>query len=296
MTFQQLEYLLAVYRNRSVTTASKELFVAPSSISISIGKMEKELGYPLFSRTQKGLIPTKRGEKVLEYADRICQTYHLLNQIEPETKKTICINTPGSKPAARAFAALVKEYMGQKDISFKQTSYSGDDLQSKLLYNEVAISIAQVLNSAVGYWEVVAKQAKLHRSVLKIIPAVVCVGPGHPLYNEDIISPLQLKDHLIVDGLQRPITRGILFRGAVPVTPDHILYADSPAARQELVNQGLAYYITKKPLECDLPDRKCHYIPLEGVSYHITATRSQHPVSPEISRFLALLNKELEAY
>ena len=68
MTFQQLQYFLEVHKAGAFSQAAKNLFITTSSISIAISNLEKELGYPLFVRTQKGLILTANGQKVLDHA------------------------------------------------------------------------------------------------------------------------------------------------------------------------------------------------------------------------------------
>ena len=63
MTFQQLQYVLEVYRAGSVSQAAKNLFVGQSSVSLSISNLEKELGYPVFIRSTSGVVLTPRGRR-----------------------------------------------------------------------------------------------------------------------------------------------------------------------------------------------------------------------------------------
>ena len=44
LDIKKLQYLEAVYRHRSFTRASEELFVSQSAISMSIKSLEEELG------------------------------------------------------------------------------------------------------------------------------------------------------------------------------------------------------------------------------------------------------------
>ncbi len=55
MTLQQAKYLLSIKQHGSVTRASKELFVAQSSLSATIKEVEKEYGLELFRRRGAGL-------------------------------------------------------------------------------------------------------------------------------------------------------------------------------------------------------------------------------------------------
>ena len=71
LEIRQLKYLDAVYRYRSFTQASKELFVTQSAISIGIKNLEEELGVKLLIRSSKNIIFTPEGEELILYAQRI---------------------------------------------------------------------------------------------------------------------------------------------------------------------------------------------------------------------------------
>ena len=78
MTFAQLQYLLEIYQAGSVSQAAKNLLVSQPSISLTLKALEEELGYPIFLRTRKGLVPTSQGAEVIDHATRICESYRLL--------------------------------------------------------------------------------------------------------------------------------------------------------------------------------------------------------------------------
>lgn len=294
MTFQQLEYLLAVCRTRSVTKAAKELFVAPSSISISIGKLENELGYPLFTRDQKGLVPTPRGVKVAEYAKRICQAYKLLGQVEHDEKTTIRINGGGQQAVGISFAALLDENWDRTDVNFTMTSYTGQKLHNGLLSGDIDVSIHFTMSYGAGYWEAAYDRSEFVRTVLANVPAVVCVGPGHRLYDAERIYPYELKGELLVDDPHKPVSNSNLFQGVIPTSPDRILFVSNYTARIQLVAQGKAYFITPKPSKNADLAKGCRYIPLDSVSCYVASlTNPNRPMRPEVNRFLELLKEEL---
>ena len=91
MTFQQLRYLMEVYRTGSVSQAAEKLFVSRPSVSIGINSLEEELGYPIFFRTAQGLTPTRQGKQFLEYAAKIIETQRLMERIGKETKSRFVI-------------------------------------------------------------------------------------------------------------------------------------------------------------------------------------------------------------
>ena len=76
MTFQDIIYVLAVAQESSFSKAAAKLYVSQSAISQSISKVEKELGEPLFLRSNKQVLPTKTGLLFVEKAEPMVQMYH----------------------------------------------------------------------------------------------------------------------------------------------------------------------------------------------------------------------------
>jgi len=293
MTFQQLQYLLEVSRSGSVTKAAKKLFVSYSSVSISISNLEKELGYSLFTRTQNGLIPTVRGEKVLEYANLICQAFDQINAVKQETKRTIRISCGDNPIFARAYARLIEENINNTDVNFILTAAS--DNVKKLILNDVHLCLRMQLDFSMGYWDRQLKANQLHREILRIIPAAIQVGQSHRLYNAEKILPHELGNDPFLDDPVNPVTKSSLFNGAIYVDPSKVLYARGINTRNELVARGLAYALCSMPPKNPQKKSPFRYIPLEGVNYHLLAiTNPSQPIQPEISRFLTLLREELD--
>lgn len=62
MDIGSLSAFAAVYESDSMAQAAKRLFITPQGLSKSIGRMEKELGAPLFTRSAQGVAPTRYAE------------------------------------------------------------------------------------------------------------------------------------------------------------------------------------------------------------------------------------------
>ena len=71
MTLNQLRYFVKVAENGHLTRSAAELMIAQPSLSQAIGKLEKELGFPLFSSKGRTLILTKEGQIFLPYAKNV---------------------------------------------------------------------------------------------------------------------------------------------------------------------------------------------------------------------------------
>ena len=78
MTLQQIKYVIAIADSGSMNEAAKQLFVSQPSLSGSVKELEKELGFDLFIRSNKGIVITRDGEEFLGYARQVAQQYNLL--------------------------------------------------------------------------------------------------------------------------------------------------------------------------------------------------------------------------
>lgn len=296
MTFQQLNYLLEVGKTGSVTGAAKNLFVSSSSVSISLNALEKELGYSLFNRTQKGLVPTEQGLQVLDYADQICRTHTLLNAVGRDAVRTLRINSTDQLPIAKAFAQLLYENKDRTDLRIENVNYSGPEMYTKLVEHEIELSLSTMLSYSIGAWEKRLRKGGLHRQILKTVPAVIQVGPGHRLYGADKISPYDLRNDCFIDNPHSSLIQSNSFGGNLYIDPNRVLYIARPAIRREALMQGLGFIVGVLPPKGASTVLKS--IPLEGGFFHFSAvTNSQFPAQPEIMRFLQLAKQNLdEAY
>lgn len=75
MDVRQLQYALALARTGSFSRAAEELDIAQPSLSQQMGKLEKELGMPLFFRGHGGVTPTPDGVRFLEQAGEIVRLH-----------------------------------------------------------------------------------------------------------------------------------------------------------------------------------------------------------------------------
>ncbi|MFI7611328.1 LysR family transcriptional regulator [Nonomuraea terrae] len=71
MELRQLEHFVALAEHASFTKAAERLNLVQSALSVSIKKLEKDLGAALFERTSRGVRLTQAGEALLPSAHRV---------------------------------------------------------------------------------------------------------------------------------------------------------------------------------------------------------------------------------
>ena len=86
MRIEHLEYIVEITRYKSITKAAKHLYIAQPSLSAAVSSIERELGYPLFKRTKQGVVPTAKGQLVIDDAKEIINSWH--RWMHPETENS----------------------------------------------------------------------------------------------------------------------------------------------------------------------------------------------------------------
>lgn len=140
MTFLQLQYVVKVAQNGSISKTARLLFLSQSYLSNAISSLEKELGLTLFKRSNKGVFLTKDGEVFLEYAQNILDGYDSIMQIGHKKKlqEFSLGNWMPRSYSNSAFAKLCSKYQGNSDINLTAREYNNlnvglDDLMMRLL-------------------------------------------------------------------------------------------------------------------------------------------------------------------
>lgn len=82
MHTDQITYLIEVSNTGSINSAAQNLFITPSALSMSLQKLEKELGLELLTRTQKGVVLTASGKRLVEISLNYFQEINKLIKAE----------------------------------------------------------------------------------------------------------------------------------------------------------------------------------------------------------------------
>jgi len=294
MTFQQLNYLLEVNKAGSFSVAARNLFVSQSAVSNAIIALEKEIGSPLFIRGKKLLTPTSRGEEVIEHATQIFERFHSITNPKKTNKKAVRIGSVGYSPANAAFIKLLEENRNNPDIDFSFVDTRFGSFIDMLITHEIDIAITFHINTFTANRFEEYKKHGLHLIKLAVVPAAVCIGPGHRLYNEETINMAEFENERLLDTSKDGFAAIGVLPAYMPVNRNKILIACGKDIRQDILMRGHAYSINYMPSKRDRDASKLRYIPIEGLSYTVyAATNLNHPHCAEVDRFLELLKREI---
>ncbi|MBR4863969.1 MAG: LysR family transcriptional regulator [Oscillospiraceae bacterium] len=266
MTLQQLQYLMEVYRTGSVSGAAKNLFLAQSSLSTSISSIESELGFPVFVRTQKGMVPTAQGSHVLAHAARICESYRSMLDTPSLCKRHIRISAPDLAPLNAAFTRLMAAYSGDSGFYFSVDSCCTVEAAKRLAEFELDLAVLVNHEAKLLSVDMLLSEMKLQRQPIATVPAVFLIGKQHRLYGEDALSPEVLNRELFIDNMDDPLLGNDFLKGVIRLSAERTVAVKNANIQRQLLEEGIGYTIAAQTK--DSPFRQ---IPIPGVSYTVSA-------------------------
>lgn len=88
MEYHQLLYFVTVAKEKTVLKASEKLLISQPAITRSIQNLEKELGFPLFTREKKRLILNEDGKAALLEARKVIDAFEHMKQVTDAIQKS----------------------------------------------------------------------------------------------------------------------------------------------------------------------------------------------------------------
>lgn len=117
MDVKQIEYIVKIADERSITRAAQKLYLTQSALNQQLLRLERDLGTQLFYRSKSDWRPTPVGEVYLEHAREILRirrrAYHIIGDMLETKKGRLSIGfTPdrGSEMFTRVYPAFHRDF------------------------------------------------------------------------------------------------------------------------------------------------------------------------------------------
>ncbi|MEW5743848.1 MAG: selenium metabolism-associated LysR family transcriptional regulator [Nitrospirota bacterium] len=192
MDVHQLRVFVSVYKNRSFSKASEQLYLTQPTISDHIKTLEEELECRLFDRLGRTIIPTKEADVLYNHALTILERVSALKETFSRLKKEIsgelvvgASTIPGTYLMPRLIAGFKEKH---PSVSFTVVITDSKDIIDKVMKHELLVGV-------VG-----AKQNDGHLAF-------------HPLLDDDLVviaAPSLIKGNTL--RLEELVTFPMLFR------------------------------------------------------------------------------------
>ena len=119
MNTEYFRYALEVERTGSITQAASNLFMSQPTLSKAIKDMEEAVGFSIFKRTSKGVVPTHRGLEFLAHAHKIAVQVQKMEQAlhrEDTSHQLFSLAIPRVSYIAQAVSEYISGFGGDTDM------------------------------------------------------------------------------------------------------------------------------------------------------------------------------------
>ena len=196
MTLQQLRYVITVANSGSMNEAAKELFISQPSLSNSVKELEKELGFDIFIRSNRGILVTPEGGEFLGYARQVTEQFRLLSNryIEKEAKEKFSVSMQHYSFAVKAFVEMVKQ-AGMENYEFAVYETKTFEVIENVrdFKSELGILYMSEFNEKV--LDKILRENQLKFTELFTCNTYVYLRSGHPLADRDTLSMKDLEPY-----------------------------------------------------------------------------------------------------
>ena len=209
MNLSYLKYAVEVEKTGSITKAAQNFYMNQPHLSKIIRELERDLGCPIFDRTSRGMVPTRRGEEFLRYAKAILAQEEQIEALcvkNSERALEVSLSVPRATYISYAFTDYLTDMRAfpSGSLSYKETN-SKDTIRgvsSKAF--DLGIIRCQALYE--HYYMKMLQDENLDWKELWEFSCNVLMSPSHPLADRDSLTYLDFTDCLeIVQGdIQNP--------------------------------------------------------------------------------------------
>lgn len=149
MDLKQIEYILAIAEEQSISRAAEKLFITQPALNQQLLKLEKQLGTLLFERKKHTMIPTYVGSIYLDACRQIINirkdTYKLINNIINEEAGLISVAYT-SRRGAEMFSKIYPHFHARyPKVLFHIREGNVKDMEQMLLKHEVDMAFSLYL-------------------------------------------------------------------------------------------------------------------------------------------------------
>jgi len=198
MNLQHLRYAVEVEKTGSITQAAENLYMNQPHLSRSIRELEKEMGFPVFNRTNRGIIPTEEGEEFLKYAKDVLSRVAELEQLRDKNKKasdTFSFASIRSGYIRDAFIRIIGQETENPGFSYDYQEGSAREVISRVAERTCTMGVTRYPAIYGPYYQKLLKEKNLVSMDLVQLRYVVWMGKDHPLAGKSPLTYLDLEPY-----------------------------------------------------------------------------------------------------
>lgn len=294
MNVYQLQYVIAIAEYGSISKAAQKLFVSQPHLSKSIQTIEDEMGYPIFTRTSKGVTITEKGNYFLKYARTIVQEHKKMQLLSNYHSTTSFKLAAGSFYLfIQAFVETCAEYQNGEIIDFIIHNNDADTVVHEVQQGISHLGALLIPAASVEPFKQSMKNKNITTHVAGFSDVNIHLRKGHPLLaNGTLTDFTKLKNYPFVDYFKKDIYKNLDLQYSELVNPEKLILIEERENRHLIVANTNAFSIGCT-LSKEIYDRYniCPFLLAKSQFALVYIYRSENPLTEESKSYIKHLNK-----
>lgn len=201
MDLNLLKYIIATDKNQSISKAADELYVSQPNISKAIQIVEKEIGFPIFTRTSRGVTTTNEGKAFIKKAIKLVKVFD--DFADEFTNKNI---SPFSLNVAHQKIVYLEDKFEELSHHFQKDEYLNINLQEKdedeiidlLLKDKIKLGILCINENDLPYFKRLLQLNNINFNVKNTLKIKVITHASNQLGTNNIINKNDLNSYTVI--------------------------------------------------------------------------------------------------
>lgn len=302
MTTQQIRLAVETAARSSISAAAEAMNISQPNASHALKNLEKELGYPIFTRGSGGISPTEQGYRFLEHAQAMLREAEAMRSIDPRKDiPRLRVGILRYTPAVEAFFRYCRENKDAEKADLSCINISIEEGAHMLRERALDIIITMHTKSTLPLAEQICRDNRFTLTCHAKTQVCVRMRKEHPLVVSGAFDGTPQTYNLLSNypyaGYQKleNTAIGITRATPAPFSYTYIIYSDERESRLRIIGETNAYSIGARMPQKRQEQYGLVSFPLSGKeAFLVSFVRKGDENRASIKRYLELLMEEFE--
>jgi DNA-binding transcriptional LysR family regulator len=255
------KYAIEIERTRSITKAAENLYMAQPNLSKAVKEMEETVGFSIFERNSRGVVPTQKGLQFLDYARKIFEEMgqiNKLNDAEDPERQNFSISIPRGSYIAAGFTNFARELNFEREININIQETNSLCTINSVIGGKFNLGIIRYRAMYENYYFDYLADKQLDHDPVWEFEYLVLMSKEHPLAQDNEVEFCKLKSYIGIihgDTAVPYLNAAELRYPSAEALPKKRIYLYERSSQFELLTNLPASYMWVSPIPDKLTKR-----------------------------------------